>query len=360
MTAVKTFSLALVLIVFSGWTSAKSETVRQFKHWRSVCDNNGSCKAVAANTPQTGTATTYQLEIARSQGFDTHWTLSFIINGDQARTDEPLHISVDFEQPLRLEPDEDYRSSNHVSTYDIIGIHQGNALMQLFASGNEAFVNYLNTKGQETAARFSLQGISAALLWIDDQQQRLKSPRTIGNINPATAKKPTKTPNDFTSGNTIVRSPDKIPPAIAKMHFADGECVAIDRQPIAGFGFETAAIDKTLTLYLIPCFAGAYNVVYRSYLSSTSNNIPRQLLFASYTDGMGWTGTKDLMNVSYDTKTKTLSAFAKARGLADCGSTALYRWHEYAFKMVEYRYWGKCDGTRLPQDWPIIYPAQKP
>jgi len=238
---------------------------------------------------------------------------------------------VDFEQPLKLEPEEDYRSGARANTYDIIGIHQGNALMELLTSGHEAFVNYLNTKGQETAARFSLQGVSAALLWIDDQQKRLKSPRTIGDIKTATA----KTPNDFTSGNTIVRSPDKIPPAIAKMHFADGWCVPTDRQPIAGFGFETATIDKALTLYIIPCFSGAYNIVYRTYLSSTSDTTPRQLLFASYTDEMGWTGTKGLMNVAYDAKTKTLSAFAKARGLADCGSTSLYRWQEYAFKMID-------------------------
>ncbi len=358
MNSNKALGLATALFVVAGLGGANGQTIRQFKDWRAMCDTSGNCKGVAVDTRRNNTEATYRLEIARKSGRDAYWTISFVILGDEPRTYEPFHVSVDFEPPLQIEPDEDYEISTRANTYDIISAPKGNGLMALFARGNRAFFNFLNTKGQETAARFSLKGFQASLLWIDEQQNRLQSPRLTGKVEPASNQAGTGQVNPFTSGNSIILSPDRIPPAIEKLHFADGECEPSDRPPLEGFGFESARVDKDNTLYLIPCFAGAYNVVYRAYLKSF-NDTARQLLFARYSDETGWTGTKDLMNISYDTKTGTLAAFSKARGLGDCGSTSRYKWTGYAFKMTEYRYWDKCDGTRLPDDWPVIYPAQK-
>ncbi len=359
MNLFKILSLTIVLTVFSGLNIARSETIRQFKDWRASCDDNGNCKGVVVDTRRNNTTATYRLEIARKREPNSFWTLSFVITGDEARTFEPLHVSVDFEPPLQLEPDQDYQPGKQANTYDIIGVAQGNILMRLFARGNDAFFNFLNSRGQETAARFSLRGLSATLLWIDDQQKRLKSPRTIGEVKAASTETRPAVPNAYTSGNTTVLAPDKLPPAIAKLHFVDGECDVMERPPLSDFGFETARLDKDTKLFLIPCRAAAYNIVYRIYLKASNADRPRQLLFADYSNSLGWTGTQDLMNVSYDAKTKSLSAFYKGRGLGDCGSTSIYRWQQYAFKLLEYRNWQKCDGTRQAQDWPVIYPIPK-
>ena len=359
MNRFKIFSFMLILSMVSAITIAQGAITRQFKDWRARCDDSGDCKALATDVSTTGSAARYQLEISRQQGRGKYWVLTFFITGDKARTYEPLHVSVDFNQPLTLEPDTDYQPGAQASAYDIIGVFRANTLMKQFARGNESFFNFLNSKGQETVARFSLRGLSAALLWIDDTQNRLGSPRTIGAVKSAIAKENKPADNIFTSGDTRILAPGKIPPAIAKLHFADGECDAIDRPPLSAFGFETVTIDKNKKLYLIPCFAAAYNVVYRIYLNSSNQDRPRQLLFADYSSDLGWSGTRDIMNITYDAETKTLSSFYKGRGLGDCGSTSIYRWKKYAFKMVEYRYWGKCDGTRQSQDWPIIYPIPK-
>jgi len=359
MSLLKALSLAIVLSSFSGVNFARSETVRQFKDWRASCDDNGNCKGGVVDTRRNNTTATYRLEIARKRGRNSFWTLSFVVIGDEVRTYEPLHVSVDFEPPLQLEPDTDYQFGQQANTYNITGVTQGNILMRLFARGNDAFFNFLNSRGQETAARFSLKGLSATLLWIDDQQKRLKSPRTIGDPKSASAATQTPAPNAYTSGNTTVLAPDKLPPAIAKLHFVDGQCDAMERPPLSDFGFETARLDQDNKLFLIPCRAAAYNIVYRIYLKAANEDRPRQLLFADYSNSLGWTGTQDLMNVSYDAKTKSLSAFYKGRGLGDCGSTSIYRWQQYAFKLVEYRNWEKCDGTRQAQDWPVIYPIPK-
>jgi len=358
MNPMKTLGLAAVLVLFSGLSDANGQTIRQFKDWRTLCDASGNCKGIAVDTRRDNTQATYRLEIARKSDRDAFWTISFVILGDEPRTYEPLHVSVDFEPPLQIEPDEGYQLSIRANTYDIINAPKGNRLMALFARGNQTFFNFLNTRGQETAARFSLKGFKASLLWIDEQQNRLQSARLTGDIETASTVAGAEQANPFKSGNSNVLSPDRLPSAIGKLHFADGECNAADRPPMEGFGFEVAQVDKDNTLYLIPCFAGAYNIVYRTYLKSFDNTA-RQLLFARYSDETGWTGSKDLMNISYDAKTTTLTAFSKARGLGDCGSTSRYQLSGNTFKMLEYRYWSRCDGTRLSDDWPIIYPAEK-
>lgn len=119
---------------------------------------------------------------------------------------------------------------------------------------------------------------------------------------------------------------------------------------------ETAALDENNTLYLVPCFSGAYNIIYRVYVFD--KRYPEEVrpsAFAGFSDEMGWYGQIQLINAFFDTKTKTLTAFEKGRGLGDCGSVPTYKWAEYGWRMMEYRYWGKCDGSRMPEKWPVIY-----
>ncbi len=115
------------------------------------------------------------------------------------------------------------------------------------------------------------------------------------------------------------------------------------------------------TLYLLPCFTGAYNTVYRVYVFD--KRYPDELkrsVFAGFSDESGWYGQDQLINAHYDAKTKILSAFEKGRGLGDCGAIPEYTWIEYGWRMMSYRYWGKCDGTHMPEDWPVIYRFNKP
>ncbi len=123
----------------------------------------------------------------------------------------------------------------------------------------------------------------------------------------------------------------------------------------------TAKLGETQTLYLLPCASGAYNIAYHVYvLDSRYPDSVRRSLFAGYSDEYGWTGRDGLVNAEFDLKTKTLSAFEKARGLGDCGSIPSYRWVEDNWRMIEYRYWGKCDGSRLPEQWPVIFRHEGP
>ena len=153
---------------------------------------------------------------------------------------------------------------------------------------------------------------------------------------------------------------DQLPKAVEAKISADGDCQDYNADHLRKSRV-SATLGETQTLFLLPCFTGAYNIVYRVYVFDT--RFPKELkpsLFASYSDEMGWSGTNSLINAGYDENTKTLTAFEKGRGLGDCGSIPTYQWAEYGWRMSEYRYWGKCDGTRMPEKWPVIYRFKKP
>ena len=165
----------------------------------------------------------------------------------------------------------------------------------------------------------------------------------------------------FTIHSSVyAQNAEQLPNAVEANISADRDCQDYNADHLRKARV-SAKLGETQTLFLLPCFTGAYNIVYRVYVFDT--RFPKELkpsLFASYSDEMGWSGTNSLINADYDENTKTLTAFEKGRGLGDCGSIPTYRWAEYGWRMTEYRYWSKCDGTRMPEKWPVIYRFKKP
>jgi len=155
-------------------------------------------------------------------------------------------------------------------------------------------------------------------------------------------------------------APITVPGPVDKLMRADKECFDYDAHHLK-VARTAAKLGKNQTLYLLPCFTGAYNTIYRVYVFD--KRYPDELkrsVFAGFSDESGWYGQDQLINAHYDAKTKILSAFEKGRGLGDCGAIPEYTWIEYGWRMMSYRYWGKCDGTHMPEDWPVICRFNKP
>ena len=147
----------------------------------------------------------------------------------------------------------------------------------------------------------------------------------------------------------------KIPKVIKEAHFADPYCSDKDFEMLKEF-IAVAPLDEHRTLYLLPCYAGAYNILSGAY--AYDKRYPaeaRKELFATFNDAVGWTGISLLTNANFDPKTKTITTLEKARGLSDCGAVGSYQWSEFGFRLMRLRYWGKCDGTKMPEAWPVIY-----
>lgn len=144
--------------------------------------------------------------------------------------------------------------------------------------------------------------------------------------------------------------------ALAAIHEANTGCDPLG-DLVNADDIVTGALDDSQTLYLVPCFAGAYNFGYAAYLGDTRYNEFRQLYFADYSETHGWTGTAQLFNPWYDPETRELGSFYKGRGLGDCGTTGLWRWTEYAFKLLQFTAKQECDAPEHPGDFPVIYTA---
>jgi hypothetical protein len=112
-------------------------------------------------------------------------------------------------------------------------------------------------------------------------------------------------------------------------------------------------------LYIVTCMNAAYQSSYRVYLLEAGMTDLQQVMVLQYDETVGGiTSTLDLMNAYYDAKTQTLGAFAKGRGLADCGQSSVSKvikskYGNIAVRTVEIRSKLKCDGKMT--DWPVVF-----
>lgn len=322
--------VALILTVLA--TPAADAQEQRLRDWVASC-TPAACEAFTTTLGRTEPRP-YSMTLMLVRGADeTDWSVAIRVDDADPAPDTPLILQADDGAAFRLEPKRGYR-------YDGAGTFSlREAVPELIAAmraGNQLFITFQDQRFRETGAPFSLKGVIAAMLWIDERQGR------AGGANPAAAATP-------------LLLPDKLIAA----HFADGTCQPFDEEPLGFIEPERHDLGEGQTLFLVPCSAGAYNMVYRLYVYQQQYDELRQLAFASYSERFGWGGTIDLINVSFNPQTLGLTSFAKGRGLGDCGSAASYRWQEWDFKLLEYRSWERCDGTRMPEQWPVIYSAPR-
>lgn len=120
-------------------------------------------------------------------------------------------------------------------------------------------------------------------------------------------------------------------------------------------------LGKGYKLTIVPCIMGAYQGSSRVYISKDGSSVQPVVVLESL-DGISAAdqsivGTMELTEADYDPATKTLSTFAKGRGIGDCGqsSKSIISIEDYmaTVKTVEIRSKSKCDGKM--SDWPVIF-----
>ena len=63
----------------------------------------------------------------------------------------------------------------------------------------------------------------------------------------------------------------------------------------------------------------------------------------------------ELMNATFDEKSRELVTFAKGRGLSDCGIQARWRFDGQRFRLVRYAAEPTCDNWHGPDAWPTLW-----
>ena len=202
----------------------------------------------------------------------------------------------------------------------------------------------------------NLNGVSAALLWIDERQGRLNTVTALVRKGDQPA--------------SVVPQPPALPlvvaaPAMSQTGFGDvgqklpasieataeaRECRAeTAHSPAIQKEVQSARLGDATELWGVPCFAGAYNFGTRYFLTGPGGSKPRALSLDSVAD------VEDtLINAGYSAETRTLTQFAKGRGIGDCGVASTWTWTGRDFVLTEESAMTRCWGVgadRWPSTW---------
>jgi hypothetical protein len=319
---------------------------RVFTDWTAACDPSGYCSANSVSAPAEGHANGEHVLTVGRHLAQPYWEVSFATMG-AASADQwaDFTVTVDGERQVFSLPNEvgAYGQGNH---FYFLG-EGAQAVMDRFTPGTEVVVAFTDTTGQPKRAMFSLAGLTAALIWIDEKQGRLGSERV------AFAAPYGLVP--LYAGDSA--APD-VPLALLDRHRADPDCQPFE-ELANGRDIVADDLGDGYMVYLLPCQSGAYNFAQKVYVGATDYFEPQY--FADFQPGVGWTGTPYWWNAYYDPETNSVSTFAKARGVGDCGTQAHWRWNGYLFQLMEMRARECTDdidpNAEMPE-FPVIYTGE--
>lgn len=325
----------------------RSET-RQFGTWSATCGNDGACWAF-------GFAPDFEagwIRIALEPGPNARPEVRFGLwpDSDIDATSE-IALSIDGVTSPAL-PAPESREDAPVGVIDgdlhplLAAIVQGRSLT-IVAGSSQAI---------------PLEGAAAALLWIDEKQGRAGTatalmhrgdrPTSSIPIAPPLPVVPVAPP---ISQAGFGQEGQKLPLALRALTQVK-TCIDESATPAVGDMVMSARLDPSIELWAVPCGAGAYNVTHLWYLTGTGGRDPRPLDLTGTLPGGGKPQSRNntTVNGQYDPQTRTLSAFAQARGIGDCGTMQTWAWTGERFVLTAERLMTQCAG--VPADlWPVSW-----
>ena len=341
--------LALLLVLVLAAPALAEEpaaTSGEFKDWHAACRADGHCAATAyVNRGAEPRVADYVLTIGR-QAQQTYWEIQFSTLATHGDEWSDFIVTVDDHRTsFSLQPE--VGAYGTPDDFFFLG-DKAQEMMDNLMPGRNVTIAFTDTDQAPHSASFSLAGLTAALIWIDDQQNRIGSERVAAAAPYGLV--------PVSGGETEAPA---IPQALLDRERGDPECQPFE-QLANGRDFTVDELDGGYTLYVIPCWSAAYNFGWKVYLGGADEFTPQY--FAAY-DGTdyGWVGISTLANYEYDAETKTLMSLDKARGIGDCGAQGTWTWNGTIFRLEQYRYKDCTDdpideNAELPE-FPIVYTA---
>ena len=116
------------------------------------------------------------------------------------------------------------------------------------------------------------------------------------------------------------------------------------------------ALTDDKALMMISCEAGAYNTIDLAWIVSRKKPLASRpvRLRLPFNNGQE-TNELELMNATFDEKSRELVTLAKGRGLSDCGIQARWRFDGQRFRLVRYAAEPTCDNWHGPDAWPTLW-----
>jgi len=313
--------------------AARSET-RRFRDWIVTCDNGNDCVAFS----QAGVGQGW-VRIAMAAGPDARPDLSGGLLSDGGTPTPGLMMTVDgtryaLSGPGRAALPRDSRVA-----------------LNAMATGANAS---LATRSQSQS--LSLSGVSAALLWIDERQGRLDTSTALmrrgdapASLVPAPPALPQVRPAPAVDQAGFGGASPTLPATIEALPQVQACRADTDFSPEFQRAVQAARLNATTELWGVPCFSGAYNVGYRYVISGPGGQSPRVIALPTTAEP-----ADTPINPEYDPATRTLTAFAKGRGIGDCGFANTWTWTGRDFVLTSETRMEDC--WSVPADlWPTTW-----
>jgi len=212
------------------------------------------------------------------------------------------------------------------------------------------------------ARAVSLRGLAGVLLTIDDLQGRIGNTSALARPGPlsaaktppaiaAPAEKRAPPARPLANAGDLARRVRASQTAVLKAHECDPDTASDDtadplneREAIVLIGCGRFAYQGSVLAFIVPRDAPA-----RGRLLILSKMLPVRA-------NLGEDG--EYIGGSFDLGTVTLSALAKGRALADCGSSADWTYDGTAFRLSALSMQQRCGG-RDDDDWPVLYRTRR-
>jgi hypothetical protein len=329
--------LSLVLFSLCIVPATAQDGTRRFGDWAVACGDDGYCAAstFVPATAGSGADASYGFRIGR-HAQETYWELSLTFIGSAAEPVMPFTFLVDGKGETLSGPSEiaPFGSANDLF---LLG-SKAQSLMDQLMPGHLLDVTFTDASSATAKASFSLDGLTAALIWIDETQGRLGSER-VAEAPPIGLEPITEAPEPKPAVD--LRTVE-----LVNLHNSGNCSVRIDAESAGRISMAT--LDPFHTLYVVPCEDFAYNFIRALYVAS--DDAVSAVALPESDAAMG-----DQTNLAYspgwNEATEELSTYYKG-GNGNCGSEGRWNWSLGQFNLIELRARETCGQS--DEEWPIV------
>lgn len=367
------FGMALISPLFQSQAAFAQTEPKDYREWSVTCSNVKTCVAVSISGLNEMGVTARPRGIAGDT--DMGWLWIELAAGPAARPkilfsgDINASMAAPASASLRIVGRDGRVLARGVFT--LIAHDSGASQLRdtdvdrfmAVAKAGQAVV-YVHANGQRAQSFANLAGFVAAMRAIEAVQGRTGTQAAwidAGKLTRDRVPAAPVTPRVQAVAFTKIGARTRIPKLVADRRTND--CNDSERLDPGGTGIEGFNLGNGRTLWAVPCGAGAYNMWSAFYLQTSPTRL-EPYGFARPGQSVDEEDANSLVNVSLNPEAGQISAFAKGRGIGDCGSAQTYSWDGTNFILTDLVEMTACSGL-LPEFWPVriksevIPPANK-
>jgi len=339
------FALVAALGLASGAHAAGTKTV---KDWMAVCANTGACSAFGFSSEDDENRA--YLLIQRDAGPAAQPKVSVVFDAGDTQPSADWSFSLDGRPIAGVGPV--HAKGGDSGARAELGGRSAAALIAALRNGQSLQF----AAGKVPAAKVSLLGSAAILLWVDAQQGRVDTVTALSKpgSRPAALVPPPLAPPLIRAAPPVAQTglPKHTPPALIK-GIDDCELDADNKDP----DDIVARLSPGVVLWGPECSMAAYNEMNVFFVGDEhAHNLKRIALPEAA--GSDQATEDEPMNVHFDPTTQTLASFSKGRGIGDCGEVDNWVWTGNGFELISEDIMSECRGV-ISDDWPPLFVSRQ-